>query len=241
MAGICRAKTFAARRWQSEKGRTVVDAEVGVARADGPRMPLVECLRVLRAVRGEAVVISCMGNSREWQSISDHPLDFHYVPSSMGQASSLGLGLALALPQTRVIVLNGDGSTLMNLGSLVTIGARGPANLTLIVVDNGVYEVTGGQPHCGAAPARADGKDLAFDAIARVAGFVNAYRFEKLSDWSDRAAEVVASTGPTFVLWRVWPIRENFAPRSPGNGPARAAAFRRELAARRTTERAGGP
>src|SRR3990172_5897169 len=99
--------------------------------------------------RTDQVVVTTMGSIREWSRVSRHPLDFHYIPSAMGQGSSLGLGIALARPERRVIVLNGDGSMLMNLGSLVTIAAQGPRNYYLNVFDNGVYEITGGQLTAG--------------------------------------------------------------------------------------------
>ena len=92
------------------------------------RMPLAECLAVLRACRTERdVVVSTMGSAREWMKLGSHPLDFIYAPSSMGQAPSLGLGIALAQPERRVIVCNGDGCMLMNLGCLVTVTAEAPA------------------------------------------------------------------------------------------------------------------
>ena len=97
----------------------------------------------------ESVVITTMASVGDWPAEADSPFVFHYMPSSMGQGPSLGLGLALARPDRRTIVLNGDGCMLMNLGSLVTIGHLGPRNLLLIVLDNGIYEVTGGQPHAG--------------------------------------------------------------------------------------------
>ena len=113
------------------------------------RISLVDSLTVLHAVRSEEVVITTMAAAREWQKLGKHPLDFVLVPSSMGQATSLGLGIALARPDRKVVVANGDGSMLMNLGSLVTMTAQAPPNLTVIVFDNGVYEVTGGQPTPG--------------------------------------------------------------------------------------------
>ena len=82
---------------------------------------------------------------------------------AMGSVSSIGLGLALARPDLRVVVLDGDGSLLMNLGSLATISAQRPVNLVHIVFDNRMYETTGGQPTHTAA-----GVNLA--AIARAAG-----------------------------------------------------------------------
>ena len=84
----------------------------------------------------------------------------------MGLASSIGLGLAMARPDLRVFVLDGDGSLLMNLGSLATIGWMRPANLVLIVWDNGAYGTTGGQD-----TATAHGADL--EAAARAMGIAH--------------------------------------------------------------------
>ncbi len=80
------------------------------------RMPLVAALEVLAGLRRDEIVITTMGAAREWPRLSQHPLDFHYIPSAMGEAPALALGLALALPSREVIVLNGDGCMLMNLG-----------------------------------------------------------------------------------------------------------------------------
>ena len=100
---------------------------------------------VRRARRPGDIVITTMGTAREWIALCvPQPLDLVFVPSAMGHAPSVGLGLALARPDLRVIVCNGDGSMLMNLGSLVTIAAANAQNLTIVVFDNGVYEVTTG-------------------------------------------------------------------------------------------------
>src|ERR687885_124316 len=107
-----------------------------------------EALEVLARHRGGRVVITTMASVGVWPQLSDGPLDFAYMPSAMGQAPGLGLGLALAQPGRGVIVVNGDGSTLMNLGSLVTL-ANHPADVYLVIMDNGIYEVTGGQATAG--------------------------------------------------------------------------------------------
>ena len=126
-----------------------------MTKSTGSRMPLVATLEVIRRLRTDQIVVTTMGAAREWPKLSQHPLDFHYVPSSMGQAPPLGLGLALAKPQREVLVLNGDGGMLMNLGCLVTIVASGARNITVIVIENGIFEVTGGQqtpaPHRGSS------------------------------------------------------------------------------------------
>src|SRR5438132_2048537 len=107
-----------------------------------------EALSVLARHRGERVVITSMTSAGVWPSLSDSPLDFAYIPSAMGHAPALGLGLALAQAPRGVIVLNGDGCMLMSLGELVTL-AQNPANVHLIIMDNGPYEVTRYQPEPG--------------------------------------------------------------------------------------------
>src|SRR5215216_3083981 len=92
------------------------------------------------------IVVTTMTPARDWMTLPQHALDMVLVPSAMGHATSMGLGLALAQPDRRVIVCNGDGSMLMNLGSLVSIAAAGTTNMIVIVFENGVYEVTGSQP-----------------------------------------------------------------------------------------------
>ncbi len=189
-------------------------------------IPLPDCLAVLKDVRrDDEVVITAMGAAREWQKLGSHPLDFVLVPSSMGQASSWGLGMALAQPSRKVIVCNGDGSTLMNLGSLVTITAEDAKNLVLVVLDNGVYEVTGAQATPGSAGARRDSRDVDYAAVARGCGFRSVYAFDKLDDWQQSVRRVIDAEGPTFVAVKVTPIPDGSAPGFPGPGPARALAF----------------
>src|SRR5262249_43370960 len=101
-----------------------------------------EALEVLAARRGRHLVLTTHGSVDLWVSLSDTPLDFSCVPAAMGHAPALGLGLALAQSGHGVVVVNGDGSMLMNLGCLVTL-ANHRVDLYLIVIDNGVYEVTG--------------------------------------------------------------------------------------------------
>jgi len=93
----------------------------------------------------------------------DHPLNF-YIWSGMGCTAMVGLGLALARPDRRVAVITGDGDVLMALGSLATIGAKQPKNLSVVCIDNAVYAATGMQPTATGA-----GCDLA--ATARSCGF----------------------------------------------------------------------
>jgi len=193
------------------------------------RMTLVEALEVLHGARRGEVVITTMGNAREWQKLSKDPLDLVYVPSSMGQATSLALGIALAQPDRKVVVGSGDGSMLMNLGSLVTISAQAPANLTVIVFDNGVYEVTGAQPTAAAPPMRAGSAPVDFAALARASGFTQVYAFDAVQSWKGAVVEVLRGPGPTFVHLRVEPMADAGLPAVPGPAPERARALRAEL------------
>jgi sulfopyruvate decarboxylase subunit beta len=189
-------------------------------------MSLVDALQVLRTARQDTdIVVAAMGAAREWLALGNHPLDWIFVPSSMGQATSLGLGMALARPDRRVIVLNGDGGMLMNLGSLVTITAQAPANLVILLLDNGVYEVTGAQPTPSTQAARAGGDAVDFAGLARASGFRSVFRFETHEAWAGQAAEVLNARGPTFAVLEVAAMPDAGGPRSPGPAPERARRF----------------
>ncbi len=154
-----------------------------------------EALEVLAARRGDRVVITTMSAVAVWPALSDTPRDFAYIPSAMGQGPALGLGLALARPGLGVVVVNGDGSTLMNLGCLVTL-AHHPADVWLVVLDNGQYEVTGGQPTAGTGHAD-------FAALARAAGVARVYAYADRGAWAAGAAEALTGRGPVVIWLRV--------------------------------------
>ncbi len=108
-------------------------------------MKRIEAIRTItKELKHELVVCNLGFPSRELYSVKDRPENF-YMLGSMGLASSIGLGLSLCTTR-RVVVMDGDGSILMNLGSLVTIANQSPRNLTLIIFDNEAYGSTGGQP-----------------------------------------------------------------------------------------------
>jgi sulfopyruvate decarboxylase subunit beta len=158
-------------------------------------MTVRQVLEVLVRHRGERIVVTTMTPIGVWPQLSDSPLDFAYIPSAMGQATSLGLGLALAQPQRGVIVVNGDGSMLMNLGSLVTL-ANHPADIYVLILDNGLYEVTGGQPTAGTGHTD-------FAGLARSAGIQRVYHFDTLEAWQAGAAEALSGSGPVVVWLKV--------------------------------------
>ena len=165
-----------------------------------------DALAALAAHRGDRVVLTTMGSIGLWPALSDTPLDFAYIPSSMGQGVALGLGLALATGRG-VIAVTGDGSLLMNLGCLVTV-ANHPAPLTVVLIDNGLYEVTGGQDVAGAG--RTD-----YAGLARAAGIGRVYSFTDADAWRAAAPEVLAGPGPAFVWLKVEGERGHKTPSPP--------------------------
>jgi thiamine pyrophosphate-dependent acetolactate synthase large subunit-like protein len=191
-------------------------------------MNLPDALEVIHRQRRDAVVITTMGSARDWQQFEPHPKDLIYMPSSMGQGPPLGLGIALAQPEQRVIVVNGDGCLLMNLGCLVTITAHAPKNFSLIIIDNGVYEVTGSQATIGAAALRANQQPVDYAALARAAGFEEVYEFDDVESWRYEQ-EIMHDEGPICIVLKTTVKTEDAGARSPGPAPARAQALRAAL------------
>lgn len=173
------------------------------------RMDVVAALKVLIDLRSaDQIVVTNQASARVWPKLAEHPLDLHYNPSTMGGAISLALGLALARPQQHVLVVSGDGALLMNLGCLVTVVGCQAANLTIVVLDNGMYEVTGGQQ----TPATDTPLDLA--ALAQAIGFPSARAFDALADWKTSAAAALSLPSPRFISLRVAPTPAEYL-RSP--------------------------
>jgi phosphonopyruvate decarboxylase len=171
-----------------------------------------DALTAVHGARGPRdVVVTTMMPARDWMTLPPHPLDMVLVPSAMGHATSMGLGIAIAQPRRRVIVCNGDGSMLMNLGSLVSIVAARAKNLVVLVFNNGTYEVTGSQPVPG-------GTQVDYCAIARGAGFARVFEFSDIATWRAGVRDVLDGDGPTFVLLRVEPV---FGETGPGGAPPR--------------------
>jgi thiamine pyrophosphate-dependent acetolactate synthase large subunit-like protein len=188
------------------------------------RIPLSAALQTLVDLRrDDQVVITQMSAAREWPKLSSHPLDFHYLPSTMGGGVPLGVGLALARPQQEVMVCMGDGCLVMNLGCLVTVVASGASRFTLVLIDNGVYEVTGGQKTASSVAG------VDFAGLARSAGFPNVSQFGDQADWQRRAADVLGGPGPRFIWLRTVAERDNYLLEIPCPMDEQLARFRAAL------------
>jgi thiamine pyrophosphate-dependent acetolactate synthase large subunit-like protein len=172
----------------------------------------------LLAGRGDALVVTGLGSTTyDVFAAGDSPLTF-YLWGAMGGAAMVGLGLALAQPKRRVVVLTGDGEMLMGLGSLATIGVQRPANLAVVVIDNGLYAVTGMQRTHTAA-----GVDLA--GVARSCGFAQAETVSTQGELDRLADKVYTAPGPFFAAIKVSPAPTSIE-LAPRDGPALRDRFR---------------
>jgi len=153
-----------------------------------------ECFRILaRHIKDEAVVAT-YSSAVDWVGINPRPLNYLSI-GAMGLDSSHGLGLALGRPDKRVVVLQGDGSLLMNLGSLVTIAAVAPKNLVHLVAQNDTYEANGSQP--------TPNPNIDFAGIAKSAGYAAVYDFSDLRIFEQQIGHVLEQEGPVFATLHV--------------------------------------
>jgi len=171
--------------------------------------------------RAEALLVTGLGSpTYDAFAVGDSPLNF-YLWGAMGSASMVGLGLASAQPDRRVVVITGDGEMLMGLGSLATIGVRRPPNLVVVVIDNGLYAETGMQ-----RTHTAHGVDLA--GIARACRFAAAETVRTQAELDAFERSVYAAPGPLFAAVKVAPepTKIELAPR---DGPYLRSRFREAL------------
>jgi thiamine pyrophosphate-dependent acetolactate synthase large subunit-like protein len=154
-----------------------------------------EATRYLVSRAPQALIVAGPGNSKfDLAATGDRPQHF-YIWNSLGLAPSVGLGLALAQPKQQVIVLDGDGGTLMNPGALVTIARLAPPNLLHIIWDNGQYQLTGGQP-----TATATVTDLA--AMGRGAGLQQVAAVTAMTEFEAGLESWLTEPGPWLVVAR---------------------------------------
>ncbi len=172
-------------------------------------MDRADVMRAVAAQAGDSLIIANLGSNAYDLYTHGHRPGNLYMRGAMGLTGSVGLGLAMARPDRRVIVVDGDGSLLMNLGQLATVAAEAPANLLHIVLVNGRWQETGGQRIATAGRA-----DLA--AIARGAGIAEVADVSDLDALSRVLADTQRRPGPWLVTVR---ITEQGAAQAPGTDP----------------------
>jgi len=176
--------------------------------------------RILRE-RTDALVVTGLGSpTYDVAAAGDTPLNF-YLWGGMGGTAMVGLGLALAQPKRRVLVVTGDGEMLMGLGSLATIACEKPANLAIVVLDNGYYGETGMQ-------ATHTGRGVDMAGIARAAGFVEAVTVCTEQEVDSLSSKLFEGQGPLFAVLKIStdPVPASLPPR---DGPYLRSRFREAL------------
>ena len=149
----------------------------------------------IRDARDGAIVVATYTSAFEWRRVDPDPLNF-VSGGAMGQASSHGLGLAIGLPEQKVIVLDGDGILLINMSTLTTIANEAPDNLVHFVIENGSYEANGGHP----IPSQGR---MDFAGMARAAGYAHAATYEGLNQFAADLPELLSRQGPVFAALKV--------------------------------------
>ena len=150
-----------------------------------------EALRLIAAKRGEAICVPTMTTAPAWRTIAPDDLSVGCV-GFMGGASSIGLGVALAHPERRVLVFDGDGSLLMQLGALATNAGAGARNFVHFLFKNNVYHTSGAQEIPG-------GEGVDFVMMAKGAGYREAFAVHELDDLERRLPHILTAPGPLFV------------------------------------------
>jgi thiamine pyrophosphate-dependent acetolactate synthase large subunit-like protein len=151
--------------------------------------------RLVALLKHEEAVIGGIGNSNfDLWGAGRRPQNF-YMLGSMGLAVPIALGVAIAQPQRRVVALEGDGSILMQLGCLATVANRKQTNLLIVILDNGAYQITGGQP-----TATGQGADIV--AIARGAGLAQSAWAADETHYEEMVAQALAEPGPWLIAVR---------------------------------------
>ena len=149
---------------------------------------------VLDLLTDELLVVCNGFPSREAYALRDRPENF-YMIGSMGLAPAIGLGVALARPDRRIVIFDGDGNVLMSLGTLATVGAVKPKNFLHIVFDNEVYGSTGNQPTYA--------QSVRLEQVAKAAGYRRVERVRELEDLLYEAKTMLQEDGPSFLLVKV--------------------------------------
>ncbi|MBI4528465.1 MAG: hypothetical protein HY695_32120 [Deltaproteobacteria bacterium] len=166
--------------------------------------------RLSEMVSDEALVVSCIGNtSGVWSQLKEREANLFHI--TMGMCTPTALGLALALPNRKVIALDGDGNLLLNLGTLGTVANQSPANLTIIVFDNGNY--LGSHKKEPGMPTATGGK-MKLEGVARESGIASSCAVSTVEDFQSRLQTALAERGPHFIAAKVEKLDVDRPPRT---------------------------
>ena len=161
-----------------------------------------DVFRTFQEHRGDAIVIPTGTSGRHWLDFTTNDKRDLNLGGAMGQTTSAALGLALGLPQEKVVLFDSEGALLMNMGILATIAGKKPKNFFHFLLDNECYATTGGQPVPNA-------EEINYAGVAKEAGYAAAYSFDDLEEFATNVDQIMKETGPVFVAIKVVPEVEN--------------------------------
>lgn len=161
-----------------------------------------DILKAFQTHRGDAIVATTGRAGRHWKNISTNPNRDITLGGAMGHTSSATFGLAVGLPDEKVVLFDAEGSLLMNLGVLATIAGKKPKNFFHILLDNESYATTGGQPVPNA-------EQINYAGMAREVGYASTHEFDDLEDFVTNIENILKETGPVFVAIKIFPEVEN--------------------------------
>ncbi len=162
----------------------------------------VDVFKAFQEHRGDAIVSATGTAGRHWMDISTNEKRDISLGGAMGQTTSAAFGLALGLPDEKVVLFDAEGSLLMNLGAIASIAGKKPANFYHFLLDNECYATTGGQP----VP---NSQDIDYAMMAKGAGYAAAYNFDDLEEFSTSVGEIMQQEGPVFIAIKVEPEVQN--------------------------------
>ena len=154
-----------------------------------------ECLKALAPMLTDQLVVTNVARTG-FETHMAMPREGNLYTMGMGLVTPVVLGIALSLPHRGVIALDGDGSILLNLGALSTVGNYAPPNLISIIFDNESYASTGGLPTATAGKTK-------LHEMAKAAGIANAYEINRIEDFKDLATKAIAGKGPWVLVCKV--------------------------------------
>ena len=166
---------------------------------------MIEALDLFRAFqphRGKAIVTTTGTAGRNWKDVSTNETRDVTLGGAMGHTASAAFGLAMGLPDEKIILFDAEGSLLMNLGMLATVAGKKPKNFYHFLLDNECYATTGGQPVPNA-------EQINYAGMAREAGYASTFQFEDLEDFATNVESILNETGPVFVSVKIRAEVEN--------------------------------
>jgi thiamine pyrophosphate-dependent acetolactate synthase large subunit-like protein len=161
-----------------------------------------EIYKVFLKYRGNAIVVPVGTSGRLWESYTNNENRDLNLGGSLGHTAAAALGVALALPDEKIVVFDAEGSLLQSTGLLATIAEQRPRNFYHFLMDNECYATTGGQPVPNA-------KNIDYAAVAKAMGYPAAYSFRELEPFSQQIEGILSQEGPVFIAIKIVPNIEN--------------------------------